>query len=321
MVHRDHLGRVIARPSGNTIFTLPPKAPACPGLKLTSYDTILVSISGGKDSQAALHTTVKAAEKAGVLDRVETVFADLGKADEWPGTRELATDHAAAYGLPHHVVHREVTDADGNPWQQGLLEYIGSRWQQKWPLPNQPYCRSEMKRDPIAKLKTQIAADHRAAGITDRPARILEVMGIRAQESAPRSKQKPFSTRGADSNSRRHVDVWLPIHHLTEEQTWAVVDEAGTRWHWIYLFLSRLSCRFCIVAPREQLIQAARLDPQGARQRARLAERMGHDFKHELNLWDVIAEAEALGPVDTSRLTPAALAELEIMQAAAGVPR
>ncbi|WP_141575736.1 hypothetical protein [Actinomadura sp. WMMA1423] len=127
------------------------------------------------------------------------------------------------------MVYRKVTDTQGNAQQQGLLEYIGSRWQQQWPLPNQPYCRSEMKRDPIAKLKTQIAAAHRAAGITDRPARILEVMGIRAQESTPRSKQKPFSARLADSNSRRHVDVWLPIHHLTEEQTWAVVDEADTR--------------------------------------------------------------------------------------------
>jgi hypothetical protein len=58
-------------------------APQLPG-----YDVILVNISGGKDSQAILDITVHAADAAGVRSRV-AVFADLGAADEWPGTAEL----------------------------------------------------------------------------------------------------------------------------------------------------------------------------------------------------------------------------------------
>lgn len=42
---------------------------ANPVPELASYDQIVVSISGGKDSQAALHRTVLSADAAGVLDR------------------------------------------------------------------------------------------------------------------------------------------------------------------------------------------------------------------------------------------------------------
>ena len=71
---------------------------------------ILVNIfAGGKDSQAALDETVRAADAAGVRDRIVTVFCDLGDEDEWPGTRELAAEHAEHYGLRHEVVRREIT--------------------------------------------------------------------------------------------------------------------------------------------------------------------------------------------------------------------
>src|ERR1039457_3784052 len=68
-------------------------APPVPFPDLREYDLIIVSISGGKDSMAALAETVRHARKAGVLDRVITVFCDLGPGDEWPGTKELAAEH------------------------------------------------------------------------------------------------------------------------------------------------------------------------------------------------------------------------------------
>ncbi|MBO2464037.1 phosphoadenosine phosphosulfate reductase domain-containing protein [Actinomadura violacea] len=297
---------------------MPPKTPEYPDLNLASYRKVLVNMSGGKDSAAALIATVRAVREAGLpLDLIETVFADLGEDDEWPGARELVATQAAHYGLRHHVAFRQIDDGEGGKRQQGLLEFIGGRWQQMWPLPQQPYCRSEMKRSPISTVKTRIVRDIREADNTVEPVRILEVMGIRAQESAPRRKQRAFYHRRADSNGRRHVDVWLPVHHLTEEQVWATVDEAGMPWHWVYYYMARLSCRMCIVAPPEQLIMSARLDPDGARARAELSDRMGHSFQLGLNLWDIIAEAEARGPVSTDMLTAAQLAELESMRTVA----
>jgi hypothetical protein len=46
---------------------------------------------------------VAAAEAAGVRDRIVVVHADLRRI-EWPGTRELAREHADHYGLRIEVV-------------------------------------------------------------------------------------------------------------------------------------------------------------------------------------------------------------------------
>lgn len=82
-----------------------PQATAPPDL--TAYDIILVSSSAGKDSQAALDVVVELARRAGVLSRVVVVHADLGGA-EWPGTAELAAEHAAFYNLRFETVARKV---------------------------------------------------------------------------------------------------------------------------------------------------------------------------------------------------------------------
>jgi 3'-phosphoadenosine 5'-phosphosulfate sulfotransferase (PAPS reductase)/FAD synthetase len=105
------------------LFAVP--GPAAPDL--AGYDVILVNISGGKDSQAALDETVRAADAAGVRDRIVTVFCDLGDDDEWPGTRELAAEHAEHYGLRHEVVRREITTPGGERVQQSLSDHIEQR--------------------------------------------------------------------------------------------------------------------------------------------------------------------------------------------------
>lgn len=65
---------------------------------LAAYHVILVNISGGKDSEASLDVTVRAAGAAGVRDRLVTVFCDLGSDDEWPGTLEGVPVIAAGSG-------------------------------------------------------------------------------------------------------------------------------------------------------------------------------------------------------------------------------
>lgn len=171
---------------------------------LASYDQIVVSISGGKDSQAALHRTVLAATAAGVAGRVMTVFADLGAGDEWPGTAELAAGHAAFYGLRHEVVYREVTAPDGSRVQQTLAEHIAERG--KWPDAARRYCTSDMKRAPVQRLLTRIAAEHRVID-PGRKVRILSVLGMRAQESPARALLVPFDRDARASNQTvRHVD-------------------------------------------------------------------------------------------------------------------
>ncbi|MFF5573071.1 hypothetical protein [Streptomyces luteogriseus] len=60
------------------------------------------------------------ARDAGVLDRIVCVHADLGSA-EWEGTKELAAEHAAAYGL--RCLRFEVVVRNGGD----LIERIEER--------------------------------------------------------------------------------------------------------------------------------------------------------------------------------------------------
>src|SRR4051794_34273772 len=99
---------------------------------LVDYDVILVNSSAGKDSQASLDVAVEAARAADVLDRVLVVHADLGD-NEWPGTGELAAEHAAHYGLPFKTVRREY---------DGEVETILDRGQKRgmWPDAARRWC-------------------------------------------------------------------------------------------------------------------------------------------------------------------------------------
>src|SRR6476659_1130298 len=73
---------------------------------LTRYHWIVVNSSAGKDSQAMLDYVVEQADRADVSrSRLVVVHADLGRV-EWPGTRALAQEQAAAYGLRFETVAR-----------------------------------------------------------------------------------------------------------------------------------------------------------------------------------------------------------------------
>jgi 3'-phosphoadenosine 5'-phosphosulfate sulfotransferase (PAPS reductase)/FAD synthetase len=199
----DHNRRKVARMSN-----APATVTAGPTPNLTDYDVILVNSSAGKDSQAALDVVAKTAARAGVSDRVVVVHADLGVV-EWEGTRELAEEQAAHYGFRFLVVSRPQGDLLAQVEQRGM-----------WPSSAARYCTSDHKRGQVRKVMTQLADEQRAAGITDRPVRILNVMGFRAQESSARAKRVPYAPAGA-SNGRRQVDDWYPIHKWTVEMVWA----------------------------------------------------------------------------------------------------
>src|SRR6266536_252683 len=258
MASRWQTGRAV--PGQDALFSVSEILGPLPGRvdppPLDGYDVVLVNISAGKDSQATLDVTVRAADAAGDRPKIVVVFADLGADDEWPGSPGLAAEHAAHYGLRFETVRREITAPDGPRRPQGLIEHIEARG--KWPDAARRYCTSDAKRAPVYRLMTALAREQHAAGVTGRPVRILNVLGLRAQESPRRALMAPFRHDERASNSVRQVDEWLPVHSWTAEQVWAQIAQAGTWPHPVYAQgMPRLSCRFCVLASRPALVRAA----------------------------------------------------------------
>lgn len=242
---------------------------------LTAYDVIVVNSSAGKDSQCMLDVVAEEARELGVLDRLVVVHADLGRV-EWQGTRELAEEQARRYGVPFIAVKRPQGD---------LLDHVRSRG--KWPASNARYCTSDHKRGQVGRVLTRLAAEARKATGKAQP-RILNCLGLRAQESPARAKKEDFRNDRRNTNGRRHVDEWLPIHGFTLEQVWDRIRASGVPHHRAYdLGMPRLSCCFCIFAPKAALVLAGRYNRGLLDEYVRVEEEIGHTFRKSLPLADV----------------------------------
>lgn len=277
----------------NRLFDLPEADPG----PLSSYDWIVVNSSGGKDSQAMLDLVCQRAEAEGVLSRVVVVHADLGRV-EWRGTREIAQAQAAFYGVKWRVVRRTLGD---------LLEHVEARHEllvaqgkadtPAWPSSKARYCTSDHKRAQVHTLFTSLVTQtrlDRGLGHYKKPdeaqVRILNCLGMRAEESPKRSKMLPLEPDTEASNGKREVVRWLPLHRWSEDQVWERLRSCRSKdlVHYAYgLGMPRVSCCFCVMAPREALVIAGRHNPELLAEYVRVEEKIGHKFRQNLTMAEV----------------------------------
>jgi 3'-phosphoadenosine 5'-phosphosulfate sulfotransferase (PAPS reductase)/FAD synthetase len=250
--------------------------PEPPPVNLRDYDIILINTSAGKDSQAMLDYIVEQARVEGVMDRLVAVHADLGRV-EWQGTRELAEAQAKHYNIRFEVVKKNGGD---------LLEHIEKRGM--WPSNQQRYCTSDYKRAPVRTLMTRLVQES-GWQKGDSRIRILNCMGLRAEESPPRAKREPFRHDDSASNkTKRDVDEWLPIQSWSEREVWKRIYESGVPHHPAYdLGMKRLSCVFCVFAPRKALLIAGQHNPELLNDYVAAERRMGHTFRVDQSLVEI----------------------------------
>ena len=255
--------------------------PAIHEVNLHDYTGVLINTSGGKDSQTLLRQVVLLAQRQGYpLDRIEAAHQDLGHL-EWDGVKELAQEQVEHYGLRFSVTRRrDASGAEGST----ILDYARER--KMWPSRSQRWCTSEFKRGPGLRVLT--AMDKRLrSGLKDHR-RYLYCLGFRAQES-PARKKLPVLERFARASSKfKHVDTWLPIHDWSEEEVWSDIKSSGLRHHRAYdLGMPRLSCSFCIFAPKAALMIAGKERPELLQEYVDLEKEIGHTFTHTLSLAEV----------------------------------
>ena len=252
--------------------------------KLSEWDIILLNSSGGKDSQTMIRKVVRLAVDEGYpLENIIVAHAELGRV-EWEGTTELAREQSEAYGLEFRSISRPQGD---------LLDHIEKRGM--FPGPATRYCTSDHKRSQIAKVITRLDRERREGKTFS----VLNCMGLRAQESSARRKKSPFTPNKYFSTKTRTVWDWLPILHWTEDEVWTDIKESGIRYHDAYNYgMPRLSCVFCIYAPKGALVLAAKHNPKLLSEYVEVEKRIGHKFRLDVSMADVQIEAESNNPIE-----------------------
>lgn len=192
----------------------------------------MINHSGGKDSQA-----MYAFLRRHVPDSQIKVLHAILPEVEWDGVQE----HIEA-----NIVHDLITCQAGKT----LLEMVERRGM--FPSPSYRQCTSDLKRGPLEK-----AIRHTGDKL------IVNCMGMRAEESANRSKLEALKFAEAKSKNEREWYEWLPIHAWSVEEVFSMIDQVGQKPHWAYeKGMSRLSCCFCIMSSKADLTTAANLNPQ-----------------------------------------------------------
>jgi 3'-phosphoadenosine 5'-phosphosulfate sulfotransferase (PAPS reductase)/FAD synthetase len=262
------------------------------------------------------------------------VHADLERS-EWEGTRELAVDQGQVLDVPVVSVRRRGTWDKGNKnrsarhlddlpaqvrFRRAQLLAEGKADQTPWFDRNSRYCTSDQKTAPIKRLISElggvnrkgeeanlfIPADRalvediaaqvqRRARREARPVRILNCLGLRAEESVTRAKKPEFQVE-RDTRAL-HVLRWHPILAWSEARVWDTIKAHNLPWHWAYdAGMERLSCVICPLARRVDNILGAALNPELAQEYLALETEVGGFPIREdgFSMKDIVAAADRL---------------------------
>jgi 3'-phosphoadenosine 5'-phosphosulfate sulfotransferase (PAPS reductase)/FAD synthetase len=272
-----------------------------------SYDKVVVSFSGGKDSIAC----VKAALDAGVdRSRMELWHQCVDGKDpegyfmDWPVTEDYVRKVGAALGIPVYYQWKEggfagelwredrptnrnlyetpegdvrSSGGKGKPNTRKMFPQVSADLTQRW-------CSAYLKCMPC---EAAIRGMERFRGI-----RTLLLTGERAEESKGRAGYAQFEVDRADARGplkRRHVDRWRPVHQWKEASVWEAVASLGIVPHPAYrMGWGRLSCMSCIFGNRNQWASVRAVAPEAFRQIAEAEARTGKTI-HRSKSVDVLA--------------------------------
>lgn len=221
---------------------------------------LVVNFSGGKDSIVMLHYLVNKHPNV----KKHVVFADTGwehtDAEKW--CRNIVEEQ---FGLPLHVV-KNPNDFFAMVRRRGMF-----------PSPKNRQCTSDLKRNPIQKWVRQNVKD----------TIIINCLGLRAAESPARAKKARMVRNASQTNSRRTVWDWLPIHNWTDAQVYQYIADNGLPMHPVYQYLTRFSCQVCIYMSAHDLRQVHQYNRPAWDRIADIEKEIGFTFKPDGPLLDV----------------------------------
>ncbi len=226
------------------------------GELLKTSPWVVYSVSGGKDSSAAIAATTPLLDEIGhPRSKRFIMHADLGRS-EWRSTLAHVKALGSHFDLPVEIVRHSRHDMISRWERRGVLGR--ERWARgetvnligPWSSASLRYCTSEMKIHVMSKAKRQLHGP------------VITVMGIRRAESRGRART-PFEApdSGMARYGRTDCMIWNPIAHWPTDDVFAVHESNSIPLHEAYgLGSTRLSCNFCVLANIGDLTVASRQD-------------------------------------------------------------
>ncbi len=275
---------------------------------------LLISLSGGKDSDAMLTEVWAWAHRHNISsDRIHTITADLQR-NEW----RFAMPHIQSFskmltGKAPIVVTRPQGDVL-QQWEDryAKLQAEGRTTVAPWSDSQNRFCTSGAKRAQIHKAIVKHFP---------RDTVIVQCVGLRADESTGRKSANPlkYHTKSPTAPTlNRHVYTWLPIHKFSVEDVWntlgwsiaelellqedvkrrvtpgdyealeQVCEEWGYKWGRAYALGNfRLSCRACPLASKHDLLNGIAWNIDHFRDISDLERRSGFSFQPKQWLSDL----------------------------------
>jgi 3'-phosphoadenosine 5'-phosphosulfate sulfotransferase (PAPS reductase)/FAD synthetase len=267
---------------------------------LINSTPLIAGSSGGKDSTVMILLLDKFLKAIDYIGEKIICHADLGEIEHAESIQEVRR-LANFVGWKLKIVRRE---------KGGLLERYTQRWQdncKRWanlecvnlispfPQASSPFCRSETKVAPITQAAVKLFPG----------TLILNVIGLRAEESAKRAKN-PVS-KPNDKLSRTdgtHGRDWFPILHTSLETVWLTHHKANFPRHPQYdRGNERISCAYCFLASKNDW-QAGATVPTNHNSYRHIAElEIRSTFSYRQNDWLADIQPEILSTTLRTQIT------------------
>jgi 3'-phosphoadenosine 5'-phosphosulfate sulfotransferase (PAPS reductase)/FAD synthetase len=201
--------------------------------------TLVVSVSGGKDS-AALSLWL---HEQGIEH--ERLFADTG----W--------EHPLTYEYLRGPLQEAIGPINEVRAEQQMKDLI--RKKKMFPSRLRRFCTTELKVKPLSRwMKSQDAS-------------IVNAVGVRAEESAARAKLSRW-----EYSSEFDADVWRPLLRWTEQEVIDIHHRHGLAPNPLYLKgATRVGCWPCIFSRKREIKLVADLSPERIDEIRQLEDELG----------------------------------------------
>jgi 3'-phosphoadenosine 5'-phosphosulfate sulfotransferase (PAPS reductase)/FAD synthetase len=221
---------------------------------LASDAVVAIGVSGGKDSVACALAVARHLDLIGHKGPRILVHSDLGRV-EWKDSGPACERLAAKLGWDLLTVKRQAGDMLARwekRWANNVDRYRDLscvRLILPWSTPALRFCTSEFKSNLLSSaLKKRFPTQN-----------IVNVVGVRRQESSARSKLPVSTPHAALSTKGRTGVTWNAIIEWTVDEVFTEIAVAGLALHEAYTVYgaSRVSCAYCIMSSLNDLRAAA----------------------------------------------------------------